>query len=109
MLARSVLDYGCHPCWSATMPLQKRADFFEEVERIEQVLTHLLEAESDAFRRMMDAPLGACKGCRAEFVSTRCRWSIGWRILVGDSHGWRLGRLVDPFGLHSEIGHPLVA
>jgi PhnB protein len=23
---------------------------------------------------------------------------------VGDAHGWRLGRLVDPFGLHWEIG-----
>jgi PhnB protein len=28
---------------------------------------------------------------------------------VGDSHGWRLGRLVDPFGLHWEIGRPLAA
>jgi PhnB protein len=27
---------------------------------------------------------------------------------VGEAHGWRLGRLVDPFGLHWEIGHPLV-
>jgi PhnB protein len=26
---------------------------------------------------------------------------------VGEDHGWRLGRLVDPFGLHWEIGHPL--
>lgn len=26
---------------------------------------------------------------------------------VGEEHGWRLGRLVDPFGLHWEIGHPL--
>lgn len=25
---------------------------------------------------------------------------------VGEAHGWRLGRLVDPFGLHWEIGHP---
>jgi PhnB protein len=25
---------------------------------------------------------------------------------VGEEHGWRLGRLVDPFGLHWEIGHP---
>lgn len=24
---------------------------------------------------------------------------------VGEDHGWRLGRLVDPFGLHWEIGH----
>lgn len=26
---------------------------------------------------------------------------------VGEAHGWRLGRLADPFGLHCEIGHPL--
>jgi PhnB protein len=27
---------------------------------------------------------------------------------VGEDHGWRLGRLMDPFGLHWEIGRPLV-
>ncbi|HEV8507263.1 MAG TPA: VOC family protein [Chitinophagaceae bacterium] len=26
---------------------------------------------------------------------------------VGEGHGWKLGRLVDPFGLHWEIGYPL--
>jgi PhnB protein len=26
---------------------------------------------------------------------------------VGEGHGWRLGRLSDPFGLHWEIGHPI--
>ena len=26
---------------------------------------------------------------------------------VGEAHGWRLGRLVDPFGHHWEIGHRL--
>lgn len=26
---------------------------------------------------------------------------------VGEEHGWRLGRLADPFGYHWEIGHPL--
>jgi PhnB protein len=26
---------------------------------------------------------------------------------VGEQYGWRLGRLVDPFGLHWEIGHPI--
>ncbi|MGA8149392.1 MAG: VOC family protein [Terriglobales bacterium] len=26
---------------------------------------------------------------------------------VGDEHGWRLGRIVDPFGHHWEIGKPL--
>jgi PhnB protein len=28
---------------------------------------------------------------------------------VGEDHGWRLGRLADPFGLHWEIGKPLKA
>jgi PhnB protein len=26
---------------------------------------------------------------------------------VGNEHGWRLGRICDPFGFHWEIGHPL--
>ena len=26
---------------------------------------------------------------------------------VSDSYGWRVGRLVDPFGFHWEIGRPL--
>ena len=26
---------------------------------------------------------------------------------VSEGHGWRVGRLVDPFGLHWEIGRPL--
>jgi PhnB protein len=26
---------------------------------------------------------------------------------VGEEHGWRLGRLKDPFGLHWEIGKPV--
>jgi PhnB protein len=26
---------------------------------------------------------------------------------VGNAHGWRLGRIVDPVGLHWEIGHKL--
>lgn len=28
---------------------------------------------------------------------------------VGEDHGWRLGRLSDPFGLHWEIGYELPA
>lgn len=28
-------------------------------------------------------------------------------VPVGDGHGWRLGRVVDPFGHHWEIGRPL--
>ena len=26
---------------------------------------------------------------------------------VGEEHGWRLGRLVDPYGHHWEIGRPI--
>lgn len=26
---------------------------------------------------------------------------------IVEEHGWKLGRLVDPFGLHWEIGHPV--
>lgn len=26
---------------------------------------------------------------------------------IGEAHGWRLGRIADPFGLHWEIGHPI--
>jgi PhnB protein len=26
---------------------------------------------------------------------------------VSEQYGWRLGRVIDPFGLHWEIGHPL--
>jgi PhnB protein len=26
---------------------------------------------------------------------------------VGDEHGWRLGRIADPFGHHWEVGRPL--
>jgi PhnB protein len=28
-------------------------------------------------------------------------------VAVGEAHGWRLGRVVDPFGHHWEIGRPL--
>jgi hypothetical protein len=43
------------------MPRSKRADFFEEIERIEQVLAQILEAERDALRRMLAAPAGPAK------------------------------------------------
>ena len=28
-------------------------------------------------------------------------------VAMEDNYGWRLGRLVDPYGHHWEIGHPL--
>jgi PhnB protein len=27
---------------------------------------------------------------------------------IGEEHGWRIGRLVDPFGFHWEIGRPVL-
>src|SRR5690349_17103721 len=30
-------------------------------------------------------------------------------VPVKDDYGWRLGRVVDPFGHHWEIGHPLAS
>jgi len=35
--------------------------------------------------------------------------SAGARVIVPveENYGWRLGRVVDPFGHHWEIGHPL--
>jgi PhnB protein len=29
-------------------------------------------------------------------------------VPVADAHGWRIGRMVDPFGHHWEVGRPLV-
>ena len=26
---------------------------------------------------------------------------------ISEEYGWRLGRLIDPFGIHWEIGHPI--
>lgn len=43
------------------MTRNRREDFFTELERIEQVIAQLLEAERDAFRRMMTAPPGPAK------------------------------------------------
>ena len=30
-------------------------------------------------------------------------------VAVAEAYGWRLGRVVDPFGHHWEIGHPLAS
>jgi hypothetical protein len=49
------------PNRSAIVARNKRTDFFQEIERIEQVIAQLLEAERDAFRRMMAAPPGPAK------------------------------------------------
>jgi PhnB protein len=39
---------------------------------------------------------------RAVAAGARAVWP------VGEEHGWRLGRIEDPFGHHWEIGRPLV-
>ena len=43
-----------------------------------------------------------------EAVFERCLQAGAKEIFpVGEEHGWKLGRIEDPFGLHWEIGHPL--
>lgn len=43
------------------MARNRRADFLEEIERIEQVLDQVVEAERDALRRLISAPAGPAK------------------------------------------------
>ena len=42
-----------------------------------------------------------------EFFAQAIQAGASEVFAVGEDHGWRLGRLADPFGLHWEIGHPL--
>ena len=48
---------------------------------------------------VVDDPDAACE--RAVAAGARVVWP------VANQHGWRLGRVVDPFGHHWEIGRPL--
>jgi len=65
-----------------------------------------------------DAPL-ALAAIRTARAAARCsssttlsRWSsrrsspVPLPAAVTEEHGWRLGRIVDPFGREGEIGHP---
>jgi PhnB protein len=45
-----------------------------------------------------DAAIARAVGAGATLVSA-----------ASDEHGWRLGRVADPFGHHWEIGKPLIA
>ena len=45
-------------------------------------------------------------GCGSPWVMTWCAGAVAVAP-VADEHGWRLGRLVDPFGHEWEIGRPL--
>ena len=42
-------------------------------------------------------------------VDARSRRARRWSTRACDEHGWRLGRVLDPFGHHWEIGKPLIA
>lgn len=42
-----------------------------------------------------------------ERVAKAIAAGAGEVVPVQDAYGWRLGRVVDPFGHHWEIGHPL--
>jgi hypothetical protein len=44
------------------MPRRQRVDFFEEIQRIEEVLAEVAEAEQDAFRRLICARPGPAQG-----------------------------------------------
>ena len=48
---------------------------------------------------MCDDPLAVCEQAVAAGATQV--------VPVADGHGWRLGRIVDPFGHHWEIGKPL--
>lgn len=42
-------------------------------------------------------------------IATACAAGAREIATVEDAYGWRLGRIVDPFGHHWEIGYPLPA
>ena len=73
-----------------------------------------VSSSSVALRRLSPLAIGGTTG-RALLVvedpdSLRARALAAGatqRSGVGDEHGWRLGRLVDPFGHEWEIGHPI--
>lgn len=43
------------------MARKRREDFFEEIERIDQVVNEVIDAERDALQRMISAPAGPAK------------------------------------------------
>jgi PhnB protein len=49
------------------------------------------------------AAFGATEVCRVEDPGG----AVVSRLSVRQVHGWRVGRVVDPFGHHWEIGRPL--
>jgi PhnB protein len=42
-----------------------------------------------------------------EFFANALKAGASEIFPVSEEHGWKLGRIVDPFGLHWEIGHPV--
>ena len=74
-------------------------------------------AEADADLRIEPHQLGRLQMKRRDLIRQgkmpprrrRGRFRAGATevLPVSDAHGWRLGRIVDPFGHHWEIGRPL--
>ena len=62
----------------------------------EAALAEQLAYRSDAERIGNSVVLGRAAGAKPVYA-------------VGEGHGWRLGRVEDPFGHHWEIGKPLGA
>ena len=70
-------------------------------EESRQLETNPIDTDSGAIRMILTVPDPDSLFSRAlEAGATQV-------YAVGEGHGWRIGRLVDPFGHHREIGHPL--
>jgi len=70
--------------------------------------------ESPAHKNFSPESLGGCSVRMLLIVADPATvWAQAIRagaievVPVSDAHCWRLGRIVDPFGHHWEIGHPL--
>lgn len=73
-----------------------------------------LAEESPEHANPGPATLGGCSSRMLLIVddpAAACRRAVaaGAKAVspVADAHGWRVGRIVDPFGHHWEIGRPL--
>ena len=73
-----------------------------------------VSSASDQLRRFSPAAIGGATGRVLLVVDdpealmrTAVAAGATEKSSVGDEHGWRLGRLIDPFGHEWEVGHPL--
>jgi len=77
------------------------AEFWLSEESSGQVETNAVPSDSSSIRMILTVPDPDSLFLRAlEAGATQV-------YPVGEGHGWRIGRLVDPFGHHWEIGYPL--